>query len=86
MLDMQNHPNLFDASYIPWLSYDSLNIEPDNSHMFFAPIISQGKYREENNRLVMPVGVLLDHAIADGHLVANVFRLYKGHVIKRNIS
>ena len=24
---MENHPNWFDASYISWLSYDSLNIE-----------------------------------------------------------
>ena len=29
-LDAANHPNWFDASYISWLSYDSLNIElPD---------------------------------------------------------
>ena len=27
LLDPENHPNWFDASYIPWLSYDSLNIE-----------------------------------------------------------
>ena len=42
-LDLENHPNWFDASCIPWLSYDSLHIEL--------------------------------HAIADGFLVANVFRL-----------
>jgi len=29
-LDTANHPNWFDASYISWISYDSLNIElPD---------------------------------------------------------
>ena len=29
-LDAANHPNWFDASYIPWLSYDALHIElPD---------------------------------------------------------
>ena len=75
MLDMENHPNWFDASYISWLSYDSLNIELDNCHMFFAPIINWGKYRKEGDRLVMPVSVRLDHAIADGYLLANVFRL-----------
>ena len=26
-LDSLNHPNWFEASYISWLSYDSLNIE-----------------------------------------------------------
>lgn len=74
-LDMQNHPNWFDASYISWLSYDSLNIELPDGYLFFPPIVNWGKYREENNRLVMPVTVRLNHAIADGFLVANVFRL-----------
>ena len=74
-LDMENHPNWFDASYISWLSYDSLNIELPDGYLFFAPIINWGKYREENNRLVMPVSVRMNHAIADGYLIANVYRL-----------
>ncbi len=74
-LDSANHPNWFDASYISWLSYDSLNIELPDGYLFFPPIVNWGKYREENNRLMMPVSVRLNHAIADGYLVANVFRL-----------
>ena len=74
-LAMADHPNWFDASYISWLSYDSLNIELPDGHLFFAPIINWGKYREENGKLLMPVSVRLNHAIADGYLVANVFRL-----------
>ena len=74
-LDMANHPNWFDASFISWLSYDSLNIELPDGHLFFAPIVNWGKYREEDSRLMMPVSVRLNHAIADGFLVANVFRL-----------
>lgn len=74
-LDMANHPNWFDASYIPWISYDSLNIELPDGHLFFAPIVNWGKYREENGRIVMPVSVRMNHAIADGFLIANVFRL-----------
>lgn len=75
LLDQANHPNWFDASYISWLSYDSLNIELPDGYLFFAPIINWGKYREENDRLVMPVTVRMNHAIADGYLIANVFRL-----------
>lgn len=74
-LDMENHPNWFDASYISWLSYDSLHIELPDGFLFFAPIINWGRYREENGRLMMPLTVRLNHAIADGYLVANVFRL-----------
>ena len=80
MLDMENHPNWFDASYIPWLSYDSLNIELSDGYLFFAPIINWGKYREENGKLLMPVSVRLNHAIADGYLVANVFRLLEEEI------
>ena len=80
MLDMANHPNWFDASFIPWLSYDALNIELPDGHLFFAPIINWGKYREENGKLVMPVSVRLNHAIADGYLVANVFRLLEQEI------
>ena len=79
-LDMENHPNWFDASYISWLSYDSLNIELPDGHLFFAPIINWGKYRKENDRLVMPVTVRLNHAIADGYLVANIFRLLEQEI------
>lgn len=89
-LDMENHPNWFDASYISWLSYDSLNIELPDGYLFFAPIINWGKYREENGRLVMPVSVRMNHAIADGYLIANVFRLLeqeiKNFYIERNIE
>ena len=79
-LDMVNHPNWFDASFLPWLSYDSLNIELPDGHLFFAPIVNWGKYREENGRLMMPVSVRLNHAIADGYLVAKVFVLLEKEI------
>ena len=79
-LDAANHPNWFDASFIPWLSYDSLNIELPDGHLYFAPIVNWGKYRKENGRLMMPVSVRLNHAIADGYLVAKVFLLLEKEI------
>lgn len=79
-LDMENHPNWFDASFISWLSYDSLNIELPDGYLYFAPIINWGKYREENGRLMMPVTVRLNHAVADGYLVALVFRRLQAEI------
>ncbi len=81
-LDTANHPNWFDASYISWLSYDSLNIELPDGYLFFAPIINWGRYREENGRFMMPVTVRLNHAIADGYLVAKVFKLLEAEMSK----
>ena len=79
-LDAAHHPNWFDASYISWLSYDSLNVELPDGYLYFAPIVNWGQYREENGRLLMPVSVRLNHAIADGYLLANVFRLLQKEI------
>ena len=79
--DAENHPNWFDASYISWLSYDSLNIELPDGYLYFLPIINWGKYREENGRLMMPVTVRMNHAIADGYLIANVYRLLEKEIV-----
>lgn len=79
-LNSANHPNWFDASYISWLSYDSLNIELPDGHLYFSPIINWGKFRKENERLMMPVTVRMNHAVADGYLIAKVFKLLEKEV------
>ncbi len=81
-LDMASHPNWFDASCIPWLSYDSLHVELPDGYLYFMPIVNWGRYREENGRLLMPVSVRLNHAIADGYLVAKVFLLLQQEIAR----
>ena len=81
-LDAINHPNWFDASYISWLSYDSLNVELPDGYLYFQPIINWGKYREENGRLMLPLTVRMNHAIADGYLVAKVYKLLEEEIAK----
>ena len=85
MLDAQGHPNYFDASYISWLSYDSLNIELPDGYLYFLPIVNWGRYREENGRLMMPVSIRMNHAIADGFLIADIYRLL-GEEIKAFVN
>jgi chloramphenicol O-acetyltransferase type A len=79
-LDAQNHPNWFEASYISWLSYDSLHIELPEGYLYFMPIVNWGKYREECGRMMMPVSVRLNHAAADGYLLAQVFLLLEEEI------
>lgn len=76
------HPNWFDASYISWVSYDSLNVELPDGYFYFAPIIEWGRYREENGRLMMPLSVRMNHAVADGFIIANVFRIVQTEINK----
>jgi len=74
-LDAMNHPNWFDASFLPWISYDSLNVELPDGYLYFMPIVNWGKFEDESGRKKMPVSVRLNHAIADGYLVAKVFHI-----------
>ena len=79
-LDAAGHPNWFDASFISWLSYDALHVELPDGYLYFLPIVNWGAYREENGRLMMPLSVRLNHAVADGFLIANVFRLLEKEI------
>jgi len=57
-----------------------MNIELPDGYLFFAPIVNWGKYRDEGGRLMMPVSVRLNHAIADGYLLAKVFLLLQQEI------
>lgn len=82
LFDMEHHPNWFDASYIPWVSYDSLHVELPDGYLYYQPIINWGKYEEIDGRYMMPVTVRMNHAVADGYLISNVFLLLEGEIKK----
>ncbi len=73
--DEGEHPNWFDASY------DSVDPDP---HKGFAPSVKWGEYRKEGGRYMMPVSVSLNSAIADGYVVARVFRLLRDEICDFN--
>ena len=50
------------------------------SSQFITGLLLALSLMEENSQLVMPVTVRLNHAIADGYLVANVFRLLEQEI------
>lgn len=79
-LDMANHPNWFDASFLPWVSYDSMNVELPDGHLYFQPIVNWGKYREENGRIVLPLTIRLNHAIADGYLLSKAYKILEDEI------
>lgn len=79
-LDVTNHPNWFDASFLPWVSYDSMNVELPDGHLYFQPIVNWGKYREENGRIVLPLTIRLNHAIADGYLLSKAYKILEDEI------
>lgn len=72
--------NYFDASYISWLSYEALHVELPDGHLHFPPIINWGKYQQENGKLLMPVTVRMNHAVADGYVVFKAFLLLEEEI------
>ena len=57
-----------------------IHIELPDGNLYYSPIVNWGKYRPENGRLMMPVSVRLNHAVADGYLIAKVFRLLEEEI------
>ncbi len=58
--------NFYCISCVPWLDYSaytSVNAS-GNPHLF--PIITFGKYTEENGRLTLPLSLSISHASMDG--------------------
>lgn len=74
--------NYFDASYVSWLSYESLNVELPDGYLYFQPVINWGRFKEENGEMLMPLTVRLNHAVADGYLVSKVFLIVQDIIDK----
>ena len=80
--DLNKYINYFDASYISRISYESLNIELPDGYLYFQPIVNWGRYKEENGKFMMPLTIRMNHAIADGYLIAKVYLLLEEEINK----
>lgn len=66
-------PNTFDASCLPWISYNTCDLHVFDSGTYLAPIVTWGKYEEKGGRLIMPLTMQIHHAVADGFHIARFF-------------
>ncbi|EOG1931176.1 type A chloramphenicol O-acetyltransferase [Providencia stuartii] len=63
----ENHLNI---SALPWVNFDSFNLNVANFTDYFAPIITMAKYQQEGDKLLLPLSVQVHHAVCDGFHVA----------------
>lgn len=68
-----NKENLFNFSCLPWLHYEHINLNLVNDKKYFAPIITMGKYTKENQNIMLPITMQVNHAVCDGFHVARFF-------------
>ena len=66
-------PNHFDISCLPWLSYDSFHINVE-AGAYLAPIVTWGKYQEQQGEIPLPLSLQIHHAAADGFHVSRFYQ------------
>lgn len=62
-------PNTFCVSMIPWVSFDSFNLNLQKGYDYLLPIFTMGKYYEDNGKIYLPLSVQVHHAVCDGYHV-----------------
>ena len=67
-------PNFFDVSCLPWVRYRHFDVHVFDEGTFLAPVVTWGRYEEEQGRLLMPLTMNIHHAVADGFHLSRFFR------------
>lgn len=62
--------NIFNVSCIPWLHFEHFSSNFKKMENRIVKMITIGKYKEENEKLMLPLTIQVSHAIADGYHVA----------------
>lgn len=62
--------NFVPISCVPWISFESISQDTSDDTDFLKPIIRFGKYYQEQERVLIPLSVYVNHAIADGYHTA----------------
>jgi chloramphenicol O-acetyltransferase type A len=64
----ENQPiNFCPISAIPWLSFENFSQDTYSDSTFLYPIIKFGKYYEKESKILLPLSVFVNHAVADGY-------------------
>lgn len=71
---LENHaPNFFDVSCLPWVKYKHFDLHVFDEGKFLAPVVTWGKYEQEDGKLMMPLTMNIHHAVADGFHLSRFF-------------
>ncbi len=66
--------NFFDVSCLPWVKYKHFDVHVFDEGKFLAPVVTWGKYEQENdNKVLMPLTMNIHHAVADGFHLSRFF-------------
>ncbi|MGC8230263.1 type A chloramphenicol O-acetyltransferase [Pseudobacillus badius] len=63
----QEPKNLIPISCIPWASFTGFNLNIFDDGTFLLPIITSGKYFEQENKILLPISLQVHHSVCDGY-------------------
>ncbi|MCT4593073.1 MAG: type A chloramphenicol O-acetyltransferase [Anaeromicrobium sp.] len=70
----ENKPkNTFPVSCIPWISFTGFNLNIYADGTYLLPIITYGKYFEQDGKILLPVSLQVHHAVCDGYHTSRFF-------------
>ena len=72
------------CSAIPWVSFSSHKEPFSGDKDSSVPQLAFAKIKEENNKMLMPVAVNVNHALVDGYDVGQFFEKFQAHLDKIN--
>ena len=59
--------NFYCISCAPWVDFTAYSTRATNGEPKFFPIITMGRYTQENGKTTMPVNLMIAHAVCDGY-------------------
>ena len=67
------YPNFYIVSTLPWLHYESFTVLNESEQHFLFPMVTWGKYVQENGKYMIPLALQVSHAVADGYHCAQFY-------------
>jgi chloramphenicol O-acetyltransferase type A len=71
--EREGQDDLIHHSVIPWVTFNSISHARNWGRQDSVPKVAFGKYREDGNRIRMPISVEVHHALMDGLHVGRYF-------------
>src|SRR5699024_8046815 len=59
--------NLLNISMLPWVQFTGININSSNNTNSLLPVITAGKFFQENGETYIPLSIQFHHAVCDGY-------------------
>ncbi|MCH5584093.1 type A chloramphenicol O-acetyltransferase [Shimazuella sp. AN120528] len=60
-------PNGFPVSIVPWTSFTSFNLNINGNDDFLLPIVTGGKYFQQDKKTYLPLSLQVHHSVCDGY-------------------